>query len=89
MLGEPLSLCDEAPAGGAWWHSRGQPPGLPRGVVSSVAGEPLGSMEQLLFGPADEPDGAAQPVRRAAPGDGQVRLPRLKEFQKVGLILDR
>ena len=21
MLGEPLSLCEEAPAGGAWWHS--------------------------------------------------------------------
>ncbi|MEV4821339.1 GuaB3 family IMP dehydrogenase-related protein [Micromonospora sp. NPDC049275] len=88
MLGEPLSLCDEAPAGGAWWHSAASHPSLPRGAFE-VAGEPLGSMEQLLFGPADEADGQLNlfgGLRRAMAKCGYRDL---KEFQKVGLVLDR
>src|SRR4051794_6434018 len=52
MLGEPLSLCDEAPAGGAWWHSAASHPSLPRGAFG-VAGETLGSMEKVLYGPSE------------------------------------
>ena len=88
MLGEPLSLCDEAPAGGAWWHSAASHPSLPRGAFE-VSGEPLGSMEQLLFGPADEDDGQLNlfgGLRRAMAKCGYRDL---KEFQKVGLVLDR
>lgn len=88
MLGEPLSLCDEAPAGGAWWHSAASHPSLPRGTFE-VAGEPLGSMEELLFGPADEADGQLNlfgGLRRAMAKCGYRDL---KEFQKVGLVLDR
>ncbi|MCG5469153.1 GuaB3 family IMP dehydrogenase-related protein [Micromonospora sp. LAH09] len=88
MLGEPLSLCEEAPAGGAWWHSAASHPSLPRGSFE-VAGEPLGSMEELLFGPADEADGQLNlfgGLRRAMAKCGYRDL---KEFQKVGLVLDR
>jgi IMP dehydrogenase len=88
MLGEPLSLCDEAPAGGAWWHSAASHPSLPRGAFE-VSGEPLGSMVQLLFGPADEADGQLNlfgGLRRAMAKCGYRDL---KEFQKVGLVLDR
>ncbi|MET8262126.1 GuaB3 family IMP dehydrogenase-related protein [Micromonospora sp. NPDC005553] len=88
MLGEPLSLCDEAPAGGAWWHSAASHPSLPRGAFE-VSGEPLGSMEQLLFGPADEADGQLNlfgGLRRAMAKCGYRDL---KEFQKVGMVLDR
>jgi IMP dehydrogenase len=88
MLGEPLSLCDEAPAGGAWWHSSASHPSLPRGAFG-VAGESLGSMEKLLFGPADEPDGQLNlfgGLRRAMAKCGYRDL---KEFQKVALVLDR
>ncbi|RAO24118.1 IMP dehydrogenase [Micromonospora noduli] len=88
MLGEPLSLCDEAPAGGAWWHSAASHPSLPRGAFE-VSGELLGSMEQLLFGPADEADGQLNlfgGLRRAMAKCGYRDL---KEFQKVGLVLDR
>ncbi|MFI7021612.1 MULTISPECIES: GuaB3 family IMP dehydrogenase-related protein [Micromonospora] len=88
MLGEPLSLCAEAPAGGAWWHSAASHPSLPRGAFE-VAGEPLGSMERLLFGPADEPDGQLNlfgGLRRAMAKCGYRDL---KEFQRVGLVLDR
>ncbi|MBQ1029043.1 GuaB3 family IMP dehydrogenase-related protein [Micromonospora parva] len=88
MLGEPLSLCEEAPAGGAWWHSAASHPSLPRGAFE-VSGDPLGSMEQLLFGPADEADGQLNlfgGLRRAMAKCGYRDL---KEFQKVGLVLDR
>lgn len=88
MLGEPLSLCEEAPAGGAWWHSAASHPSLPRGAFE-VAGEPLGSMDELLFGPADEADGQLNlfgGLRRAMAKCGYRDL---KEFQKVGLVLDR
>ncbi|MGC4809662.1 GuaB3 family IMP dehydrogenase-related protein [Micromonospora sp. DT228] len=88
MLGEPLSLCEEAPAGGAWWHSAASHPSLPRGAFE-VAGDPLGSMEELLFGPADEADGQLNlfgGLRRAMAKCGYRDL---KEFQKVGLVLDR
>ncbi|SCG34373.1 GuaB3 family IMP dehydrogenase-related protein [Micromonospora halophytica] len=88
MLGEPLSLCEEAPAGGAWWHSAASHPSLPRGAFEA-AGEPLGVMERLLFGPADEPDGQLNlfgGLRRAMAKCGYRDL---KEFQKVGLVLDR
>jgi IMP dehydrogenase len=88
MVGEPLSRCDTAPAGGAWWHSAASHPQLPRGSFGS-AEESLGSMERLLFGPSDDPDGSLNlfgALRRAMAKCGYRDL---KEFQKVGLVLDR
>jgi IMP dehydrogenase len=88
MLGEPLSMCEEAPAGGAWWHSAASHPKLPRGAFG-MAGDPLGSMERLLYGPSDDPDGGLNlfgGLRRAMAKCGYRDL---KEFQKVGLVLDR
>ncbi|GIH12156.1 GuaB3 family IMP dehydrogenase-related protein [Rugosimonospora africana] len=88
MLGEPLSVCAEAPAGGAWWHSAASHPSLPRGAFGS-AGTPQGPMERLLFGPSDDPDGGLNlfgGLRRAMAKCGYRDL---KEFQKVGLVLDR
>src|SRR5689334_15307760 len=88
MVGEPLSRCDCAPAGGAWWHSAASHPQLPHG--SFGASEPsLGSLEQLLYGPSDDPDGSLNlfgALRRAMAKCGYRDL---KEFQKVGLVLDR
>ncbi|HEU0241337.1 MAG TPA: GuaB3 family IMP dehydrogenase-related protein [Micromonosporaceae bacterium] len=90
MLGEPLSVCVDAPAGGAWWHSAASHPNLPRGAFAAADGaEPLGSMERLLFGPSDDPDGGLNlfgGLRRAMAKCGYRDL---KEFQKVGLVLDR
>src|SRR4051812_2459109 len=88
MVGEPLSRCDTAPAGGAWWHSAASHPQLPRGSFGAC--EPsLGSLEQLLYGPSDDPDGSLNlfgALRRAMAKCGYRDL---KEFQKVGLVLDR
>jgi IMP dehydrogenase len=88
MLGEPLSRAEDAPAGGAWWHPSASHPKLPRGSFGA-AEEPLGSLERVLFGPADDPDGVLNlfgGLRRAMAKCGYRDL---KEFQKVGLVLDR
>jgi IMP dehydrogenase len=87
MLGAPLTRCDEAPAGGAWWHSAASHPKLPRGAYRP-AEPPLGSLEQVLFGPSDDADGAMNlfgALRRAMAKCGYRDL---KEFQKVGLVFD-
>ncbi len=88
MIGEPLSMCEEAPAGGAWWHSAASHPKLPRGAFGA-AGKALGSMERLLYGPSDDPEGGLNlfgGLRRAMAKCGYRDL---KEFQKVSLVLDR
>jgi IMP dehydrogenase len=88
MLGQPLARCSEAPAQGAWWHSAASHPALPRGAYG-ISGRPLGSMERLLFGPADQPDGQLNlfgGLRRAMAKCGYRDV---KEFQRVGLVLDR
>jgi IMP dehydrogenase len=87
MLGEPLALCTGAPAGGAWWHSAASHPKLPRGVFAP-ARPPHGTLESLLFGPSDNPSGHVNlfgGLRRAMAKCGYRDL---KEFQKVGLVLD-
>jgi IMP dehydrogenase len=88
MLGEPLAHCAEAPAGGAWWHPAASHPKLPRGAYGR-AGDPVGPMERLLYGPADDPNGRLNlfgGLRRAMAKCGYRDL---KEFQRVGLVLDR
>ncbi|HEY3502228.1 MAG TPA: GuaB3 family IMP dehydrogenase-related protein [Actinocatenispora sp.] len=88
MLGEPLTMATDAPAGGAWWHSAASHPKLPRGMFSP-AGEQLGTLEEVLYGPSDDPEGAMNlfgGLRRAMAKCG---FSDLKEFQRVNLILDR
>jgi IMP dehydrogenase len=88
MLGAPLARCSEAPAGGAWWHSSASHPKLPRGAFGG-AEEPVGPLEQVLYGPSDDADGSMNlfgGLRRAMAKCGYRDL---KEFQKVSLVLDR
>ncbi|GGK14173.1 IMP dehydrogenase [Pilimelia terevasa] len=88
MLGSALARAQGAPAGGAWWHSAASHPKLPRGSFAAAAA-PLGTLEALLHGPADRADGALNlfgGLRRAMAKCG---FKDVKEFQKVGLVLDR
>lgn len=88
MLGQPLSRASEAPGGGAWWHFSASHPKLPRGAFRpATTTGPLGTLDQLLYGPADRPDGTVNlfgGLRRAMAKCGYRDL---KEFQKVGLII--
>src|SRR3954451_16546420 len=88
MLGEPLSRCDGAPAGGSWWVSAASHLKLPRGSFVS-SGDSVRSLSSGLFGPSDDPEGTLNlfgGLRRAMAKCGYRDL---KEFQKVGLVLDR
>jgi IMP dehydrogenase len=88
MLGAPLSLAHEAPAAGSWWHSSASHPKLPRGAYG-LTGEPLGSLEKLLYGPADDPHGLLNLFGGLKRAMAKCGYRDLKEFQKVGLVLDR
>ena len=88
MLGEPLSLAEGAPAGGAWWHSAASHPSLPRGGFC-IAGEPDGTLEELLYGPADRPDGQLNLFGGLKRAMAKCGYHDVKEFQKVSLVLDR
>ncbi|WP_433080718.1 GuaB3 family IMP dehydrogenase-related protein [Dactylosporangium sp. CA-052675] len=88
MVGEPLSRSDSAPGGGAWWHSAASHPKLPRGSFGSA--EPvLGTLEKVLYGPSEDPDGALNLFGALKRAMAKCGYRDLKEFQKVGLILDK
>jgi len=88
MLGAPLAGASSARASGAWWHSAASHPKLPRGAFAP-ARPPLGPLETVLHGPSEDPQGSMNlfgGLRRAMAKCGYRDL---KEFQKVGLVLDR
>jgi IMP dehydrogenase len=88
MLGAPLSVANEAPAAGSWWHSSASHPKLPRGAFG-LTGEPLGTLEKLLYGPSDNPYGRLNLFGGLKRAMAKCGYRDLKEFQRVGLVLDR
>jgi IMP dehydrogenase len=86
QLGEPLRIAREAPAGGVWWDSVAAHPRLPRGGASAAL-PPVGTLEQVLLGPAAGADGRTNlfgALRRTMAKTGYRDL---KEFQRVDLVL--
>ena len=86
MLGRPLRVARETPAGGRWWHTAAAHPKLPRGIVEPAEPQEL-SLEQVLLGPAASSDGETNlfgALRRVMAKSGYQDL---KEFQKVGLVV--
>jgi IMP dehydrogenase len=85
MLGSPLTAAREAPARGNHWGMATFHPTLPRGTRVKT-GE-LGSLEEILVGPAHENDGrrnlfGALRVSMATTGYANV-----KEFQKAEVMV--
>ncbi|SHL00275.1 IMP dehydrogenase [Pseudonocardia thermophila] len=86
MLGEQLAEATDAPGGGLYWTSAAAHPNLPRSDVVTV-GPADRTLEQVLFGPSDEPYGSVNlfgALRRAMAKTGYSDL---KEFQRVGLTV--
>jgi IMP dehydrogenase len=76
MLGSPLARAAEAPGKGANWGMAAPSPTLPRGTRIDVG--TVGSLEKILFGPADVTDGTQNLVgalrqSMAALGAGDIR----------------
>lgn len=85
MLGVQLAAATEAPAAGLYWTASAAHPSMPRSGV--CVQEPTVPLEQLLYGPTDDPSGAVNlfgALRRAMAKTGYSDL---KEFQKVGLAV--
>jgi IMP dehydrogenase len=85
MIGTPLAAAHEAPGKGWHWgigatHSR-----LPRG--SRVRVEPRGSFEEILLGPAHEPDGRVNLVGALRRTMALAGYETLKELQKAELTV--
>jgi IMP dehydrogenase len=85
MLGSPITAAEEAPAQGAHWGMATFHPELPRGT--RVTTGRLGTLEEILVGPAHENDGrrnlfGALRVSMATTGYASV-----KEFQRAEVMV--
>lgn len=86
MLGEVLRLAAEAPGEGTWWDSVAAHPRLPRGAVAEAV-PPAGSLEKVLYGPADGWNGRTNLFGALKRVMAKTGYKDLKEFQKVELVL--
>lgn len=85
MIGSPLASADEAPGKGYHWGMATFHHDLPRGARVRVGS--LGSLDEILVGPADENDGrknlfGALRVSMATTGYSDI-----KEFQKAEVMI--
>ena len=81
MVGSPFARAAEAPGRGYHWGSESHHPDLPRGARVEVG--TVGSLERILHGPSDVPDGSLNLIgalRRTMATSGYSDL---KEFQRV------
>lgn len=86
MLGEQLAEAVDVPGRGLYWTSSAAHPSLPRSDIIEI-GQGERTLEQVLFGPSDDPYGAVNlfgALRRALAKTGYSDL---KEFQRVGLTV--
>ncbi|MFL6097838.1 MAG: IMP dehydrogenase, partial [Blastococcus sp.] len=86
QLGEPLRVASEAPGGGVWWDSVAAHPRLPRGGTSAPVA-PVGTLEQVLLGPAETADGRTNLFGALARTMAKTGYRDLKEFQRVDLVI--
>jgi IMP dehydrogenase len=85
MMGSALARAAEAPGRGWHWGHASHHPVLPRGT--RVRTEPVGTLEEILTGPAKTDDGATNifgGLRRAMAMTGYSSI---KEFQKVEVMV--
>jgi IMP dehydrogenase len=85
MLGSTLARASEAPGAGWHWGPEAYHPTMPRGKRVEVG--IVGSLEQVLFGPAHEAEGRANlmgALRHSMATCGYVDV---KEFQRVDVVI--
>lgn len=85
MLGTPLARSSDAPARGLTWSPSSLHPRLPRGRLRRVA--PVGTLEEVLLGPSERPDGRANLMGALAKAMAVTGHGSLKELQKADLMV--
>jgi IMP dehydrogenase len=85
MMGSALARAAEAPGKGWHWGHAAHHPDLPR--ATRVRCEPVGTLQEILFGPAQTDDGSTNVfggLRKAMAMSGYSSI---KEFQKVEVMV--
>ncbi len=85
MIGSPLAAASEAPGRGAHWGMATFHPTLPRGARVMV--NQLGSLEEILLGPAHENDGRRNLFGALRVSMATTGYADLKEFQKAEVMV--
>ncbi|HEU0237453.1 MAG TPA: GuaB3 family IMP dehydrogenase-related protein, partial [Candidatus Limnocylindrales bacterium] len=84
MLGSPLARAAEAPGRGVNWGMAAPSPVLPRGTRITVG--TLGSLEQILFGPASVIDGSQNLVGALRQSMAALGARTIAEMQQVEMV---
>src|SRR5437879_4288109 len=85
MIGAPLAAAAEAPGRGFHWGTHAVHPTLPRG--SRVEVGRLGTLEEILVGPAHENDGRLNLFGALRTSMATTGHETVKEFQKAELVM--
>ena len=85
MLGSPLARASEAPGKGTHWGMATFHPTLPRGARVRV--DRVGSLEEILVGPANENDGTRNLFGALATSMATCGYQTIKEFQRAEVMV--
>lgn len=85
MVGSAFAKAEEAPGRGYHWGMATPHANLPRGTRIKVGVS--GTLEQILFGPANVDDGSQNLVGAITTCMGNVGAANLKEFQETEIII--
>jgi IMP dehydrogenase len=85
MIGSPLTRAYEAPGRGYHWGMATFHPTLPRGA--RVKTQQVGSLEEILVGPAHENDGTFNLFGALATSMATTGYETVREFQKAELVI--
>jgi IMP dehydrogenase len=85
MIGSPLARAYEAPGRGFHWGMATFHPDLPRGT--RVATDRIGSLKEILIGPAHENDGTLNLFGALRTSMATTGYATIKDFQKAEVIV--
>jgi len=85
MIGSPLARAYEAPGRGYHWGMATFHPDLPRGA--RVATKQIGSLQEILVGPAHENDGTLNLFGALRTSMATTGYANVKEFQKAEVVV--
>ena len=85
MVGSPLARATDAPGRGFHWGTEAHHAELPRG--QRVEFEPVGILEEILFGPSRVADGTMNLIGALARAMATTGYTELKEFQRIEVVV--
>jgi IMP dehydrogenase len=85
MIGSPIAKAEEAPGRGYHWGMATPSPTLPRGSRIKVG--TIGSLKEILLGPAKYDDGSMNFVGALKTSMGTLGATNIKEMQQVEVVI--